>query len=261
MDFKSTILNLTKNLYPRGRAFRTVFGGIKEKLHKALAVSEDQAYNEALDILDSILPDNDNFTEDFATKWERRLGLITNVLTPLADRKLAIFRKINHPGTIKARQHFLYLQGQLRNAGFDVFVHENRFPDGFGGFETKTPDEIIGVSGQAVHSPLIQHGQIQHGTSFAKKIANSIEQSIDDLFDIGSNYRFTFFISAAVLGDFATIPGSREREFRQMVLRIKPVHTIAFLFLNFTFSGFTKITSGTGDTKITSDTEDVKITS
>lgn len=261
MDFKAIILNLTKNLYSKGRAFRTVFGGIKEKLHKALAISEDKAYNEAVDILDSILPDTNNFTEEFATKWERRLGLITNVLTPLADRKLAILRKINHPGTIKARQHYLYLQGQLRNAGFDVYVHENRFPDGFGGFETRTPNEILGVSGLAVHSPLIQHGQIQHGTSFAKKIANSIEQAIDDLFNIGSNYRFTFFIGGLVLGDFATIPGSREREFRQMVLRIKPVHTIAFLFLDISFTGFTKITSGTGDTKVTSDTGDVKVIS
>lgn len=261
MDFKQIFLNLTKQLYPRGRAFKIPFGGILERLHKALAISEDKAYNEALDIFDSILPDNNNFTSEDATKWERRLGLITNVLTALADRKLALIRKINHPGTVKARQHFLYLQGQLRNAGFDVYVHENRFPDGFGGFETKTPNEIIGVSGEAVHSPLVQHGQIQHGASFSEKIANSIDKLIDAAFDIGDNFRSTFFIGGLVLGDFATIPGSREQEFRQMVLRIKPVQTVAFLFLDISFAGFTKITSGTGDTKVISDTGDIKITS
>lgn len=261
MDFKQTILNLTRSLYPLGRAFRVLIGSIKEKLHNALAVSEDKAYNIGLDTLDTILPDNPNFTAEDATKWERRLGLITNVLTSLDDRKLALLRKINHPGTIPARQHFLYLQGQLRNAGFDVFVHENRFPDGGGGFTTKTPGEVIGTSDEAVHSPTLQHGQVQHGATFAKKIANSIEQVVDNLFDIGSNYRFTFFIGGEILGDFASIPGSREAEFRQMVLRIKPTHTVAFLFLDITFTGFTKITSDAGDEKVTSDADDNKITS
>lgn len=261
MDFKQIILNLSKSLYPRGRAFKMPFGGDLEKLQKALVVSEDKAYNLGLTTLDTILPDNDNFTEKEALKWERRLGLITNSLTPLVDRKLALLRKINHPGTIIARQHFLYLQGQLRNAGFDVFVHENRFPIGGGNFETKIPNEVIGFSGEAVHSPLVQHGQFQHGSSFADKIANSIDPAIDALFDIGNNFRSTFFISGAVLGDFATIPASREAEFRQMVLRIKPVQMIAFLFLDFTFTGFTKITSLTNNTKVSSDAENIKITS
>ena len=261
MDFKQTFLNLTKLLYPGGRAFKIPFGGILERLHKALAVSEDKVYNVTLDIFDSILPDNVDFTSEDASKWERRLGLITNLLTALVDRKLALLRKINHPGTIKARQHFLYLQGQLRNAGFDVFVHENRFPDGFGGFETQTPNQILGISGAAVYSPSIQYGQVQYGSSFSEKIANSINRVIDATFNIGDNFRSTFFIGGLVLGDFATIPGSREQEFRQMVLRIKPVQAIAFLFLDISFSGFEKITSATGDTKVTSDTGDTKITS
>lgn len=261
MDFKQRILNLTKSLYPRGRAFRIPFGSFIERLTKALAISEDVAYNEALDTFNSILPDNINFTEEDAEKWERRLGLITNSLTSLADRKLALLRKINHPGTIVARQHFLYLQGQLQNAGFDVFVHENKFPDGGGGFETKTPNELIGISGDAVHSPLIQHGQIQHGSSFSDKIANSIDAAIDALFDIGNNFRSTFFIGGVAPGDFATIPGSREKEFRQLVLRIKPVQTIAFLFIDISNAGFRKITSGTGEPKITSLTGDQKVTS
>ncbi len=261
MDFKQRILNLSRSLYPRGRTFRMPFGSIFERLTKALAISEDIAYNEALNILDTILPDNDNFTEEEADKWERRLGLITNTLTPLADRKLALLRKINHPGTIVARQHFLYLEGQLQSAGFDVFIHENRFPNGGGGFETKTPNELIGISGDAVHSPLVQHGQFQHGSGFSDKIANSIEASIDALFNIGNNFRSTFFIGGAIIGDFATIPGSREKEFRQMVLRIKPVQSIAFLFIDISNAGFSKITSDTNEPKITSATSEEKITS
>lgn len=257
MDFKPVIQKLKETLYPKGRAFRTPLGGFKSRLHKALAISEDRAYNDVLSILDSLIPDNNNFTVEDATKWERRLGLITNSLTPFDDRKLAILRKMNHPGTIIARQHFLYLQGQLQAAGFtDVFVHENRFPLGGGLFETKSPAQILGTSGAAVHAPSVQHGQIQHGQAFDEKIANSIDPAIDDAFSVGNNFKSTFFLGGLVLGEFANVPFQREQEFRQQVLRIKPDQTIAFLFINFGFTGFNKVTSGSsgGDPKVTSGT-------
>jgi len=125
--FNGRISHLTKRLYPKGRAFRIPFGSTIEKVHKGLAISESDAYASAVSLLDSILPDNDNFTTEDASNWERRLGLITNSATDLNSRKLAIERKMNHPGTIKARQNYMYLQGQLQDAGFNVFVHENRF--------------------------------------------------------------------------------------------------------------------------------------
>src|SRR5690606_32537660 len=115
-----------------------------------------RAYADALKIQDAQLPDNDGFTADDATDWERRLGMIYSPLVPLADRKLAILRKMNHPGTIKARQNWLYVEGQLRAAGFDVYVHENRFDDGMGGYDTKTPVELSGGSASAA-----QYGQFQ----------------------------------------------------------------------------------------------------
>jgi len=125
--FKERILNLTKRLYPKGRAFRIPYGSTIEKVHKGLSISENDAFSSAVSLLDSILPDNDNFSSEDASNWERRLGLIVNEFVSLEDRKAAIKRKMNHPGTIKARQNYLYLQGQLQDAGFDVYVHENRF--------------------------------------------------------------------------------------------------------------------------------------
>jgi len=235
--FNELILKLTKAFYPKGRAFRIPRGSTIEQVHKALAISENLAYESTLSVLDSILPDNPGFTLDDAADWERRLGLITNLATPFADRKLAILRKMNHPGTIKARQHYLYVQGQLQDAGFDVYVYENRFLE-LGVWVTKTPEEVAGaaVAGKAVHTfdgSFLEHGQVQHGGAFNEKIANSIDRDEDAQFDIGSNYRSTFFIGGPTLGSFATILPSREIEFRQLVLRLKPAQTVAYIFIQY----------------------------
>lgn len=235
--FKDLLLNITKRLYPKGRAFRIPTGSLLEKMHKGLIVSENLSLESAISVLDSILPDNANFTTDDATDWERRLGLISNPLTILADRKAAILRKMNHPGTIPARQHWLYLESQLQLANFNVYVYENRFLSG-GNWITKTPAEFTSsaIAGQAVHmfdSSYLEHGQVQHGGHFNKIIANSIEASIDASFNIGNNYKSTFFLGGPTAGSFVNLEISREQEFRQLVLKIKPAQSVAFIFINF----------------------------
>jgi len=230
---KEQILSITKKLLPTGRAFRFPPGGILEKVNKGLIEREGEAYIDALSVLDSILPDNDGFTAQDATDWERRLGLITSVGASLADRKAAILSKMQSPGTIIARQHYLFLQRQLRAANFDVYVHENRFFEG-GEWITKTPFEVSGFSPSDVrHKTELQHGQTQHGGGAYPKIANSTNSIIDDTFSVGNNYRSTFFIGGEVVGSFAEIDDTRIKEFRQLVLRIKPAQTVGFLFTNF----------------------------
>jgi hypothetical protein len=229
---------LTGQLFPTGRAFWIPTGSDKEKLTEALLASEERFYGDAISTFDSVLPDNDNFTTDDATAWEKRLGLVSNPLVSIVDRKLAILRKINHPGTIKARQHYLYLQGQLQAAGFNVYVYENRFPSGYG-YISITPTDFSS-SQPFPHAGndyglglLYGQGYVYGGKNYTNKIANSIYQSGDDLFQIGSTYNFSFFIGGPTPGSWATVDYNRETEFRQLVLKIKPVHTVAFLLLNF----------------------------
>lgn len=271
MTVTETILFLTKRLFPTGRAFRIPHSSWSEKMHKGLIESEARAYNDAISTLDSAIPDNGNFTEEDATDWERRLGLITNTMVPLEDRKLAILRKINHPGTIKARQHYLYLQGQLRAAGFDVYVYENRFPDGSGGYITKTPIQVyVDLAGEHGQLGANQLGDFQLGTSadvaedvllelitdpntqlnrfqlgdqqlssgvtleYKFKVANHIDEAQDLLFKTyGTHLKHTFFISGNPLGSFANVDINRKNEFRQLILKTKPTHSVAFLFINF----------------------------
>lgn len=236
MSVLTKIKTLTNQLFPTGRAFWIKAGGDKEKLLNALAESEARAYADAMSLFDSILPDNNNFTEDDAAMWEKRLGLITNPLVSLEDRKDAIRRKMNHPGTIRARQNWRYLEGQLQAAGFDVYVHENRFSDGLGGYVTKTPT-VFSLLPYPIryfmHSSFLQHGQVQHGGTYGNKVVNNIEESLDNAFSTGSNLRSTFFVGGQTPGSWATVDAQRKDEFRQLILKIKPVQTVGFLLINF----------------------------
>ncbi len=199
-----------------------------------MALSENEAYNAALSIQHAILPDNDNFTEDDASEWEVRLGMVSNPLALLEDRKLAIKRKMNHPGDIKARQHHLYIEGQLQAAGFDVYVYENRFPDGGGGYDTQDVFTITGGLGyEGLQHGDVQHGDAQHGGSFSNIIANYIDEVQDSSFYIPSNLRGTFFIGGASLGDYASIDVNRKDEFRQLILKLKPCHMVGYLLINY----------------------------
>lgn len=234
MPIYDKIQSLTKGLYPTGRAFRFPFGGHLDTLHNALAESEKRAYQDATSVLNIVLPDNDNFTAEDATDWERRLGLVSNSNVALSDRKLAILRKINHPGTIPARQNYRYLEKQLQDAGFDVYVFENRFdlyPDSY---QTQDPLTLSGGSGSfsAQHGDF-QHGDFQHGGGYSNIIANHIDEARDLSFNVGDNLRSTFFVGGTPVGTFANVDADRKKEFRQLILKIKPVQSVGYLFINY----------------------------
>jgi hypothetical protein len=250
--FESRFLLLTKQLYPRGRAWKLFNNSWFERLHKGLAVSESRAYGDAVAILNSILPDNDNFTAEDATDWERRLGLINNPLVDLADRKLAIIRKMNHPGTIKARQHYLYIQGQLQAAGFDVYVYENfgeLLPadfiviDGIGELDEYELDELELGDATTVYPDLFAVPDLDSfdlgdfdldGDVYLNLIVNNIPTEADSYFDIGQTARATFFIGGFPQGTFANVPLVRRDEFRKLILTLKPVQNVGYLLINYT---------------------------
>lgn len=261
------IISLTKQLYPTGRAFKMPKFGVLERLHNALALSEERTYEDAVGILESILPDTANFSIDDARDWEKRLGLITNEDVTLDDRKLAIQRKMNYNGGQPARQHYLFLQGQLQAAGFNVFVYENRFPDGLGGYTTKSPQEVlIGFSESSEHGekehgemehgtffddslftlhvePGLEHGELYHGPEehsssistfeYTNKVVNHLEASRDTPFLVLEGYRNTFFVGGDPLGSIADVPASREQELRQLILKLKPQTMVGYLLINY----------------------------
>ncbi len=234
---------------PTGRAFKGPVGGYLDKLNNALSISENKAYIDALSTFNSMLLDSAanitaNFIVDYgyggtdASDWERRLGLIdgTPLLTTMGvpvgmeARVSLILQQYNYPGTILPRGFYLYVQSQLQLAGFDVYVYENRFFIG-GQWVTQAPATIIG--GGLTSNELADHelGDAQLGGGYDKLVANSIDPAIDALFNVGANLRSTFFIGGATLGAFAYIPTNQEQQFRQLVLKLKPTQTVAYLFV------------------------------
>ncbi len=231
------LLAFAKQMYPKGRAFKMPFGGVNERLHKVFALSEARVIDFYRGILDSMIPDNDNFDEDDATQVERYLGIITNTSIPLADRVLAIIDKMNYPGTILTRQTATYMQYRLQQAGFDLYVYENRFDDGMGGYVTQTPGDIFGYPLGYAELNMFELGEVDLNSAWSDSgitlIANSLVESEDEVFVIGDNYRSTFFISGSPITDTPNISIDRKNELRQLILKIKPAQTVGFININY----------------------------
>lgn len=232
-SFMSVIRNLTERFYPTGWAFRETLRGIRGQVTAGLLASENRAATDAYGVLFGILPDNDNFTIEDAELWESRLGLASGSALTLEIRKDNIARKIQHPGDVGSRSSDVYLEGQLQAAGFNLFVHENLFPDGSGGLESRSYPTVVGAVGIAVHSPLVEHGTIQHGGTVEDVVINSLDPVTDSLFNIGTNYERTFFIGGSTLPQFATVPANRREELRHLILTVKPTHLAAYLLINY----------------------------
>lgn len=249
---KEKLLQITRQLLPSGRAFHINENSLKHRIESAFILSQERFYNDALSILDSILPDNDNFTADDATRWEQRLGLITNSLVPLADRKAAIIRKMNHPGNILARQSAGYIQDQLQLAGFNVFVHENLeglspeslliLPLELGEMGDTEMDTIEMGDALSYYPDLFddcemgepEMGELEMGEiAYNNLCVNYIDENLDSNFNVGQNYLCTFVIGGEEIGTFADVDSQRKNEFRQLILKLKPTQTVALLFINY----------------------------
>lgn len=228
MSTEATILQLAKMLYPKGRAFWMPEGGNFESFNIALAKSEARFFEDTKSTIDSIIPDNSNFTAEDATDWEERLGIPSLETLALADRKAAITRKMNHPGSTKGRLSLVFIESQLQAAGFNVYLHENIFPGG-----PKSPDEIAaGDFVSDLNHGQFNHGEINHGEGFNNLCVNYIEEEKDFGFVV-ADLRCTFFIGGEYLGSFADVDATRKDEFRQLILKLKPANLAAFLFINY----------------------------
>ena len=222
-----SIMEFTKN-----QLFILFCVSILDRLHLALNKSLIRLLDDSRLTLDSTLPDNENFTLEDCSLWEYRFGMTTNSSLSLEQRMSAVLRRMARGRNVKARQSRLYLEYQLRLAGFDVYVFENGFMEN-GVLVYKTPNEITGNSGLNVqHGNGLQHGiGVQHGNVGFDLIANSSDPN--ESFSVGSNSWATFFIGGQVLGQMAEVEQKREKEFRELVLKLKPAHLVSYIFVNF----------------------------
>lgn len=249
MSNLTALRKLTASLFPKGRAFRVAQNSVKEKVINAITITEDEFISAADSVLNHILPDNDEFAVYDAELWELRLGINTNPLTSLPDRKAAIIQKLNHPGNILARQSSGYIEQQLQLAGFNVYVHDNN--------PVLTINQVLSIGGNLPQLGNFQLGQAQlsdiysiYPNSFSQVqlgnfqlgqvqlnqyiytniVANKI--NVEDEINFYNKER-TFFIGGLNLGEFSDVDATREDEFRQLILQLKPARTIAILLINY----------------------------
>jgi len=237
------LTNLVDELYPTGRAFYKPKGGTFDLLHDAINLSFLRFINEYNNLINSSIPDNENFTKEDASFLEYKYGLSDRTGNDLDFRKSALRRKIGHPNNIKARQSRSFIEDQLRLSGFNVRVYENipTFSTGDGGISSTTPIPIYKNSWRKLGGSVIdatqhggntQHGEgTFHGGVTFEVIANKIDP--DESYGVGNNLWASFFIGGDELGENAVIPESRRREFRELVLKLKPAHLAAYIFVNF----------------------------
>lgn len=233
INLPKILTNLFHQLYPTGRAFYMPKGGIADATHTAFNTSLIRLIQDANSTIDSTFPDNVNFDENDCALWEYRFGITTNLSTSVADRRAAIFRRMGRGRNVPARQHRNYIEYQLQTAGFDVYVYENGFIEG-GVKVYKKPQDIIALNlGLIQHGEPTQHGiGSQHGGGNSQLIANSYKPN--ELHSVSDETLWaTFFIGGATLGAMADIPSDREEEFRELVLKLKPAHLVAFTFINY----------------------------
>lgn len=225
--------DLASQLYPTGRAFYMKKGGVMNNTHLAFNRSFIRLVEDAKSTIDSTFPDNENFTADDCSLWEYRFGMVTDTSLSVQQRRAAIYRRMSRGRNIPARQHKNYIEAQLQLAGFDVYVFENGFIEGGVKVYKKPEDIIAGLAGEVQHGGDSQHGiGMQHGGGNSQVIANSYKPN--EIYSVSDERLWaSFFISGPNLGDMASIPEKRQEEFRELVLKLKPAHLIAFTFVNY----------------------------
>lgn len=215
------ILKIKKQLLPAGRAFNVPSGSNFEKLLLGLAGQESKAFDAALGLLDGIIPDNENFTAEYAARWEKALSLSSSISDTLENRMSAIYRKMQFPGGARGRQHKNYLEGQLRAANFNVRIYE------YGDIKNLLTGTDHAANTE--HSFRTFHGGWKVPT-YTGIVANHIEETLEeDVPPTLSNLKNIFWIAGETFDTFVTIPPYRIEEFRHIVLTIKPLHTVAYL--------------------------------
>lgn len=224
----------TQTLYPTGRAFNLPLNGTFDNLHKGINNSFVRLIHSSQSFINSQFPDNDKFDIKDCQLWEYRLGISASNLTPIEQRRQAVFRKLAYPGTAKARFSVPFLQKQITDAGFNVTIHENKFFQG-GEWVYKSPSQVGSVTLEATrHANSTLHGKgTVHGSTGFEVIANEARNT-PEKFVVGSgNLWATFFLGGTTLGTYATVPSYRQIEFKELILKLKPAHLTAFTFINY----------------------------
>lgn len=215
-------------------------------------------YASTLNILSQKFPDNPYFTADDAENHERVFGITPSEGSTLDQRKQVILARMSNDRNNEYQATRSYLEKVLRDSGFDVYVHENRFPSESVPAQAGTAISGIDTVGGGVISDYPFEAIYPDG-SYTQICANNIRPEddadffepvrgtscgyaesgvdtfgTDDEVDIYKTLPYIIFIGGATYPNPADIPASRIREFRDLILKSKETHILALLYVNLT---------------------------
>lgn len=264
MSLLNDIEKTYKNLYPTGRAWSFIRGGeqgfrnqeifvdglgeefvdgLGEVFAEGFSVTSNAGsnflkaqvqilynfFNDINNIQDQRLPDNDIFDEIDATNWERVYGIAKRFGATLENRNEVLRARIGYPNGVLERATSEFIQDQLRNNGFDVYVHENRFWTG-------TEFDIVNVQG-GEYNVIVYNGATynQQGLILTEIVKNNIDSESDQEMIVPDKSYMTnsFFIGGPTFPNKANVPLERKNEFRHLILRLKHSHIIAINLINY----------------------------
>ena len=242
--------NLIDKLFPTGRAWlqkpfkimTAIKGGIADELEDARAA--------ALLLKDSIFPSL--MDEQFISDWESRFRLPEQTALTIEERRERLVAQWLS-GTGQTAEH---IQNKLQESGFDVFV-----TDGVSDaeFDSLLGEYVLGdfalegaviIGDQVIANPCEQVstvgtilGDFVLGDGFVldknkpRIIVNHIDDSLEneDFCPLAvEQYKYVFYVQGGpgpALGEIATIPAARYKEFREIVLKYKPMNSWVLAFV------------------------------
>jgi len=200
-------------------------------------------------VRDSIFPSL--MEESFIPDWESRFRLPFNPALTIAERRARLETQWNNRGG----QTQEYVQDKLRESGFDVYVTPGVYS---ADFQSILGDVVLGdfnlegivsgflasidpcnqfITAGAILGDFVLGDNLVLDINRPRIIQNHIDGELEneDFCPIDPyRWKFFFYISGDPLDitAIANIPASRYSEFRELVLRYKPIRTWALASLN-----------------------------
>lgn len=265
IDYAVDVSIAAMNLYPTGQWFDLSLNSNIRKLNNGISLFFSRAWDSIKEIGYWILPDNDRFDAEAIGLWENVFGIPENTNKSLNERRDTITQRMQFPGEILARQSRGYIENQLRVAGFDVYVTLNRFPasdviseSGSESMEMGAETADMNYSGPSS----FRFERREPEVGYTELIANNIKSDADiNIFEVDiynesggesmemggakadmagetvlnreHQLRGTFFVHGSTYPALASVPLIRKKEFRELILKLKPAQMVGFLYINY----------------------------
>lgn len=210
-------------------------------------------------LLDQKHPGSKYYLFEDTENWERVYGIIPPIGATEEERTQVVLQRLSYPNGYKAKGTAGFIQLQLRNAGFDVYVHENRFPLSYIEAQCGTSQCGIATCGGSVLSGEGNFENRLPESGYTEIVTNYLDPNedikyLDNISGLGCGdfnsqcgvaecqtatyvtekaYHNYLFISDETYPNLADVDSNRRSELRQMILKYKPAHAVVFNYINY----------------------------